>query len=105
MGGCEATIPTALFDGHLRFTGYLDGEPVAVSSLVMTGDIAGIYAVATLPEARKRGIGTAMTLHAMKEGIARRARAATLQATPMGLPVYEKIGFRTVFDYQNYLQS
>lgn len=105
MGACEATMPAALFQDHLRFTGYLDGEAVAVSSLVMTDDIAGIYAVGTLPKARSRGIGTAMTLHAMREGVRRGATVATLQATEMGEPVYERIGFRTVFNYQNYLQT
>ena len=105
MGACEATIPEGLFEDHLRFTAYLEGKPVAVSSLVMTDDIAGVYAVATLPQARKRGIGTAMTLHAMTEGLQRGAKMATLQATPMGRPIYESIGFQKLFDYQTYLQS
>ncbi|MDU8946345.1 GNAT family N-acetyltransferase [Ovoidimarina sediminis] len=105
MGACEATIPPDMFGDQPRYTAYLDGEPVAVSSLVMTDGIAGIYAVATLPRARARGIGTAMTLHAMAEGRRRGARMATLQATSMGRPVYEKIGFRTIFDYQTYLQA
>lgn len=104
MGECEATIPPELFADQPRFTGYLDGEPVAVSSLVMTRGLAGVYAVATLPNARKRGIGAAMTLHAMAEGLRRGAKLATLQASSMGRPVYEKIGFRTVFEYQDYLQ-
>ena len=78
---------------------------MAVSSLVMAGDLAGIYAVATLPDARGRGIGTAMTLHAMAEGKRRGAEAAVLQATDMGKPVYEKIGFSTAYDYELYLQT
>lgn len=105
MGDCEATIPTDLFPDHQRYTAYLDGEPVAISSLVMTGNLAGIYAVATLAKARKRGIGTLMTLHAMAEGKRRGASQSILQASPMGRPVYEKIGFQTVFSYQTYLQG
>lgn len=105
MGACEATIPSELFEDQPRFTGYIDGEPAAVSSLVMTDGVAGIYAVATLPQARKRGIGSAMSLHAMSEGKRRGASLAVLQATDMGRPVYERIGFRSVFDYQAYLHS
>ncbi len=105
MGDCEATSPSEMFEAQPRFTGYLDGEAVAVSSLVMTDGMAGIYAVATLPHARKRGIGTAMTVHALSEGKRRGADIAVLQATDMGRPVYEKIGFRKIFDYQNYLHS
>lgn len=105
MGACEATIPADLFEDQPRYTACIDGEPVAVSSLVMTDGLAGIYAVATRPNARKRGLGTALTLHAMAEGRRRGAKMATLQATSMGRPVYERLGFRTVFDYQNYLQN
>lgn len=105
MGDCEATIPAKHFGDQLRFTGLLDGEPVAVSSLVMTRGLAGLYAVGTLPHVRGRGIGAAMTRHAMAEGLRRGAKMVTLQATDMGLPVYKRIGFRTVFHYQAYLQT
>ena len=71
----------------------------------MAGGLAGIYAVATLPEARRRGVGTAMTLHAMAEGRRRGASMAVLQATDFGRPVYERIGFSVAFDYALYLQS
>ena len=105
MSRCEAAIPEAAYAHQACFTGYLDGRPVAVSALVMAGGLAGIYAVATLPEARRRGVGTAMTLHAMAEGRRRGASMAVLQATDFGRPVYERIGFSVAFDYDLYLQS
>ena len=105
MSACEAAIPETKFISQPRYTGYLDGRPVAVGALVMAADLAGVYAVATLPEARKRGIGTAMTLHAMAQGKMKGAKSAVLQATEMGRPVYERIGFSTVFEYEMYLQS
>jgi GNAT superfamily N-acetyltransferase len=105
MSNCEATIPESEFANQPRYTGYLDGKPVAVSSLVMAADLAGIYAVATLPEARKRGIGSAMTLHAMAEGKVRGAKTAVLQATEPGKPIYEEIGFTTIYEYELYLQT
>ncbi len=105
MSDCEATIPESEVVNQPRYTGYLDGKPVAVSSLVMAADLAGVYAVATLPEARKRGIGTAMTLHAMAEGKIRGANTAVLQATEPGKPIYEEIGFTTIYEYEVYLQT
>ena len=37
-----------------RYVGYLDGVPVAVSGMVTHAGVAGIFAVATLPQARGR---------------------------------------------------
>ena len=105
MSNCEAGIPESLHIDQPRYIGCLDGKAIAVSSLVMAAGLAGVYAVATLPEVRTRGIGTAMTLHAMAEGKRRGAKSAVLQATEMGKSVYEKIGFSTIFDYELYLQS
>jgi len=105
MSVCEAGIPESEFANQPRYTGYLDGTPVAVSSLVMAADLAGVYAVATLPDVRNRGIGTAMTLHAMAEGKMRGAKSAVLQATEIGKPVYERLGFSTLFEYELYLQT
>lgn len=101
---CEASIPDRAMKGQRRFLGYLDGEPVAVSSLVMTGGLAGIYAVATLEDAGNRGIGAAMTAHAMLEGMRLGADQAVLQATAVGQPIYERMGFRRAFDYVLMLQ-
>lgn len=105
MSVAESTIPDGEYETQFRYTGYLGGKPVAVSSLVMAGGLAGIYAVATLPEARKRGIGAAMTLHATSEGKAKGADITVLQATDMGRPIYERIGFRVAFPYLAYVQS
>ena len=105
MRDCEAAIPAHVFPDQPRFTGLIDGQPVAVSSTVMAGGLAGVYAVAVVPAFRGRGIGTAMTLHAMAEGRRRGATTAVLQATEMGKPVYEKIGFSTAFAYELFEQA
>jgi ribosomal protein S18 acetylase RimI-like enzyme len=105
MSAAERDIPESWLKGQYRYLGLLDGKPVAVSSLVMAGGYAGIYAVATLADARRRGIGAAMTAHAMAEGRAQGADQAVLQATEMGKPVYERLGYRTVLEYALYLQG
>jgi GNAT superfamily N-acetyltransferase len=80
-------------DALRAFVGYAGGRPVACSGSYLTDDIVGIYTVATVAAARGRGYGTAITAAAM-EGTA--ARLAVLQASEMGLPVYERMGFRVV---------
>jgi ribosomal protein S18 acetylase RimI-like enzyme len=82
--------------------GVLDGVPVATASLVVAGGAAGIYNVGTLEPARRRGIGAAMTAAAVRRGAARGLHLATLQASTMGRPIYERMGFRFVCDFVPY---
>ena len=74
-------------------------EPV---SLVTAGGAAGIYNVTTVEAARGRGIGAAMTVAAVRHGADLGFDLATLQASTMGRPVYERLGFEFVCDLLPY---
>lgn len=76
------------------FLGSLNGQPVSTSMLFLGGGIAGIYCVATVPDARQRGFGAALTRAAMREGLASGYHIAGLQSSQMGLHVYQRLGFR-----------
>ncbi len=87
----------------LHYTGYMNGEPVTSSTLLFAGGIAGIYDVSTIPSARGKGFGTAITLAPLLEAQARSYRYVCLQATQMGLPIYQRIGFKEQFRERKYL--
>ena len=87
----------------LHYIGYLNGEPIAASTLLFTEGMAGIYDVCTVPSARGKGFGTAVTLASLLEAQARGYRYVCLQATRMGYPIYERIGFTEQYRERRYL--
>jgi GNAT superfamily N-acetyltransferase len=82
--------------GFIRVLARLDGEPVAASAVLVAGGVAGIYCVATVPDLRRRGIGRAVTRAACSEARQLGYHVAMLEASEMGVGLYEKIGFREV---------
>jgi len=102
--GAAAVMTPRLFEDPAvhAYVGYLGDEPVCTSLLYVTGATAGIYWVGTLPAQRGRGFGEVMTAHAARQGFARGCDHASLQASAMGRPVYERMGFRQNRDYRNF---
>lgn len=72
-----------------------DGRAVAKIVLNMAAGAAGIYGVATKPEARGLGLARALTLRALHQARREGYDLAVLHSTPMAQSLYEKIGFRT----------
>jgi hypothetical protein len=82
------------------FIALLDGVPASIAMTIVNHGIAGIYWVGSLVEARGRGLGRAVTAAATNAGFGLGAEAASLQASPMGGPVYLAMGFETIYDYR-----
>jgi len=78
------------------FVGRLDGRPVATNMLFCGGGVASVYAVATVADARGKGIGGAITLAPLVEAHRDGCRYAVLFSTEMGVGAYRRIGFREV---------
>lgn len=97
----EAVMTTRILDEPAAtvYVGYTDGEPVTAGLGVRTGRTIGIYNIATVETARKRGYGAAMTMRIVDDGAAAGCDVAILQASDMGKPIYERLGFRTVVEY------
>jgi hypothetical protein len=90
--------PSMLDDPRLRaYVGLSDGEAVATGVSILTDRTLGLYSIATVPRARGRGIGTATTWAMLADQGA--WDVAVLQASEMGRPVYERMGFRLVREF------
>jgi hypothetical protein len=85
------------------YTGYADGAPVSTGVGFRTGRTLGVYDVSTVPGARRRGYGEHMSRHVIQEGMRDGCDVGILQASEMGKPIYERIGYRTVVEYMGYM--
>lgn len=75
------------------YVAYADGEPAsAVVVLPVDGD-AGIFDVATVPEARGRGLAARLMLRALWDAREEGCDISTLQATKLGEPIYAQLGY------------
>ena len=88
-----------------NYLGYLNDEPVSTSTVFYGGGAAGIYCVATLPNARGKGIGAAITLKPLLEAREMGYRIGVLQSSEMGFNVYKKLGFRHLCQIEHFYLS
>jgi N-acetylglutamate synthase len=101
----ESIMTDAMLDRPdiVVYVGYTGGMPVTTGLGLRTGRTIGVYNIATVEAARRRGYGAAMTMRIVDDGAAAGCDVAILQASDMGYPIYERLGFRTVVEYLGYV--
>lgn len=78
----------------VRFVAYADGVPMGKLFLNLIDlPVVAVYGVAVVPEARGRGVGTALMSEALRLAASRGATRAVLHSSPMALRMYQRMGF------------
>ncbi len=103
LDGFVSAAKAKVTPGH-HYLGYAEGRPVATAHCLVSHRIAGVFVVGTLPEFRRRGFGEAVTWRAALDGRSEGCVASYLQASEMGRPVYERMGYRVVAEYQDWFE-
>ena len=79
----------------VNYVADLDGEPAACLQILPVDGDASVWAVATLPEARGRGLCGRLMHRALWDAREAGCDISTLQATKMGEPIYARLGYES----------
>jgi ribosomal protein S18 acetylase RimI-like enzyme len=102
VDGPAGIFPHLPSQGAHFYVARFEGESAAVlMTLDHEGD-CGIYMVGTRPAARRRGLATAISAHAVAAARERGCTTASLQATAMAKGVYARVGFRDLGRFDEY---
>ena len=85
------------------FHGTVNGEPAGTATVFVWHGVACIADISVVPAMRRRGYGAALTAHAVNQSRLVSSDVAYLEASAMGEPVYQRIGFREVFRAHGWL--
>jgi len=94
--GFDKLIRILMRTGWRCYLAYVEGKPVGTSALASYGRTGGIFNVGTLGEYRGRGIGTALTVHAIMGSMDEKNELHMLETERGGDAehLYKKVGFR-----------
>ncbi|CAN7275717.1 GNAT family N-acetyltransferase [Pseudoxanthomonas sp. LjRoot143] len=93
----EALGADATDNAAIQFFAILEGDRIVATSMMFLDDgLAGLYCVATLADARGRGLGTHVTAEPLRRAQALGYRVGALQSSDAGYTVYRRLGFRDV---------
>jgi GNAT superfamily N-acetyltransferase len=85
------------------YAAYRDGVALGGCMVFVDGGVGGLQWAATLPAARGSGIGKALLRACVDAAFAMGADATAGQASQMGLPLWQSLGFDVVGHYRRYL--
>lgn len=89
----------------VHYLGYIKDLPVGVASISFCPDSAGIWNFTTLPEYRRKGIGTALLNTSLAEAKKRGYKETMAILMPKGMAwgVFRQKGFKEVCDFPFYV--
>lgn len=86
--------PATVLDPAIHAVVAYEGDrPVASAQVMVEGDVGYVCWVGVVRDAMRRGLGRLVTDAVVRAGLERGARRSVLVASPMGAPLYRRMGF------------
>jgi predicted GNAT family acetyltransferase len=79
-------------------------HPVAAALVYESDAVASVQWVGTVPHERGGGLGALVTAWTTNLAFERGASSCTLQASSMGESIYRRLGYETVYRYNDYVR-
>lgn len=92
------TPQTLLAPGLEIYLARQEEEPVGAVMATQFGAAVGLWAMATVPDHQRQGVGRALLQHVMAAYWERGASFFYLGATEAGYPLYQRLGFQTTVE-------
>jgi ribosomal protein S18 acetylase RimI-like enzyme len=86
----------------VKYLGFYKGDPVASSQIYYGEKVARLNFVTTLPCARGKGIGSAISLTSLNDACEHGYKVAVLYARDMGYSIYKRFGFKDICEIKLY---
>jgi ribosomal protein S18 acetylase RimI-like enzyme len=87
------------------YVGEVDGRLAVTGSAIAGAGHAALIAIATDDAFRRRGYAAALTSAAVADALAAGAERVFLHSSPMGMRVYQALGFRTLEELQVWVKA
>lgn len=81
-----------------------DDQPVAAAMVYESDGVASVQWVGTVPSARGTGLAALLTVVVTNLAFANGAASCSLQASPMGAPIYHRLGYESIYHYEEYVR-
>jgi hypothetical protein len=78
-------------------------QPVSIASVLYECGVAGVYNVATIPSARKKGIANSIMAKCLLDSVEKGYQYSILHSTAKGRSIYLKLGYEEKFIFNRYL--
>lgn len=84
------------------YVGYVDEKPVVRGLTCYYAGVAGLHWLTTVADEQKKGYGTAMQQYRLKRAKELGYHVAVLQASPRGLSLYKRLGYKECGVFQKF---